>query len=127
MLLAKFRKYLTDYILRDINEMIIEFSHSDDYTSAGGNGESENTIPAGDACIEETEKYAHVIFFNGGVEEPNKKENCVLVKSPKVAIYDLKLEMSACEVCDKLVKAIKSGKYDVVISFVIWIWRDMLV
>ena len=68
------------------------------------------------ARIAETEKYAHVtFFFNGGVEEPNKGEERILVKSPKVATYDLKPEMSAYEVCDKLVDAIKSEKYDVII------------
>lgn len=68
------------------------------------------------ARIAETEKYAHVtFFFNGGVEEPNEGEDRILVKSPKVATYDLKPEMSAYEVCDKLVEAIGSGKYDVII------------
>ena len=68
------------------------------------------------ARIAETEKYAHVtFFFNGGIEEPNKGEDRILVKSPKVATYDLKPEMSAYEVCDKLVEAIKSDKYDVII------------
>ena len=68
------------------------------------------------ARIAETEKYAHVtFFFNGGVEEPNEGEDRILVKSPKVATYDLKPEMSADEVCDKLTEAIRSGKYDVII------------
>ena len=68
------------------------------------------------ARIAETEKYAHVtFFFNGGVEEPNVGEDRILVKSPKVATYDLKPEMSAPEVCEKLVGAIKSQKYDVII------------
>ena len=69
------------------------------------------------ARIAETEKYAHVtFFFNGGIEEPNKGEDRVLVPSPKeVATYDLKPEMSAPAVCDKLVDAIKSDKYDVII------------
>ena len=69
------------------------------------------------ARIAETEKYAHVtFFFNGGVEEPNKGETRILVNSPKeVATYDLKPEMSAYEVCDKLVDAIKSCEYDVII------------
>ena len=68
------------------------------------------------ARIAETEKYAHVtFFFNGGVEEPNEGEDRILVKSPKVATYDLKPEMSAYEVCDKLVEAIKSNNYDVII------------
>ena len=67
--------------------------------------------------IAETEKYAHVtFFFNGGVEEPNKGEDRILIKSPKVATYDLQPEMSAPEVCDKLVGAIESGKYDVIIT-----------
>ena len=68
------------------------------------------------ARIAETEKYAHVtFFFNGGVEEPNEGEDRILVKSPKVATYDLQPEMSAPQVCDKLVEAIGSGKYDVII------------
>lgn len=69
------------------------------------------------ARIAETEKYAHVtFFFNGGVEEPNPGEDRVLVPSPKeVATYDLKPEMSAYGVCDKLVEAIDSGSYDVII------------
>ena len=69
------------------------------------------------ARIAETEKYAHVtFFFNGGVEEPNEGEDRILVNSPKdVATYDLKPQMSAYEVCDQLVNAIKSGKYDVII------------
>lgn len=68
------------------------------------------------ARIAETEKYAHVtFFFNGGVEEPNEGEDRILVKSPKVATYDLQPEMSAPEVCDKLCTAIRSDKYDVII------------
>ena len=68
------------------------------------------------ARIAETEKYAHVtFFFNGGVEEPNEGEERILVKSPKVPTYDLKPEMSAYEVCDKLTEAIRSDKYDVII------------
>ncbi len=68
------------------------------------------------ARIAETEKYAHVtFFFNGGVEEPNEGEERILVKSPKVPTYDLQPEMSAPGVCDKLVEAIKSQKYDVII------------
>ena len=66
--------------------------------------------------IAETEKYAHVtFFFNGGVEVKFPGEDRILVPSPKVATYDLQPEMSAPEVCDKVVDAIKSGKYDVVI------------
>ncbi len=68
------------------------------------------------ARIAETEKYAHVtFFFNGGVEEPNEGEERILVKSPKVATYDLQPEMSAFTVCDKLCEAIRSEKHDVII------------
>ncbi|PPI80628.1 2,3-bisphosphoglycerate-independent phosphoglycerate mutase [Marinobacter flavimaris] len=66
--------------------------------------------------IAETEKYAHVtFFFNGGLETPFNGEERILVPSPKVATYDLQPEMSAPEVTDKLVEAIKSGKYDLVV------------
>ncbi|SDW11644.1 phosphoglycerate mutase [Marinobacter mobilis] len=66
--------------------------------------------------ISETEKYAHVtFFFNGGLETPFEGEERILVPSPKVATYDLQPEMSAPEVTDKLVEAIKSGKYDLVV------------
>jgi 2,3-bisphosphoglycerate-independent phosphoglycerate mutase len=66
--------------------------------------------------IAETEKYAHVtFFFNGGVEAPNEGEDRPLVPSPKVATYDMQPEMSAYEVKDKVVEAIKSEKYDVII------------
>ena len=69
------------------------------------------------ARIAETEKYAHVtFFFNGGVEAPNKGEDRILVHSPKVATYDLKPEMSAPQVCEKFCEAIRSGKYDVIIT-----------
>lgn len=66
--------------------------------------------------LAETEKYAHVtFFFNGGIEVPNENEDRILVPSPKVATYDLQPEMSAVEVCDKLVEAIDSQKYDVIV------------
>ena len=67
----------------------------------------------------ETEKYAHVtFFFNGGREAPYEGEERILVASPKVATYDLKPEMSAYEVKDKLVDAIKEDKYDfIVVNF----------
>ena len=69
--------------------------------------------------IAETEKYAHVtFFFNGGRETPFDKEDRILVPSPKVATYDLKPEMSAYEVKDKLVAAINENKYDfIVVNF----------
>ena len=66
--------------------------------------------------IAETEKYAHVtFFFNGGRETPYNDEDRILVASPKVATYDLKPEMSAYEVKDKLVEAIKEEKYDFIV------------
>lgn len=66
--------------------------------------------------IAETEKYAHVtFFFNGGVETVYPGEDRELIASPKVATYDLQPEMSAPEVCEKVVAHIESGKYDVVI------------
>lgn len=66
--------------------------------------------------IAETEKYAHVtFFFNGGRETPYEKEERILVPSPKVATYDLKPEMSAYEVKDKLVAAINENKYDFIV------------
>ena len=66
--------------------------------------------------IAETEKYAHVtFFFNGGRETPYEGEERILVASPKVATYDLKPEMSAYEVKDKLVAAINENKYDYIV------------
>ena len=66
--------------------------------------------------IAETEKYAHVTyFFNGGVEEPKKGEDRVLIQSPHVATYDLKPEMSAPEVAAETVRRIESGKYDFIV------------
>ena len=66
--------------------------------------------------IAETEKYAHVtFFFNGGRETPYENEDRILVPSPKVATYDLKPEMSAYEVKDKLVAAINENKYDFIV------------
>ncbi len=66
--------------------------------------------------IAETEKYAHVtFFFNGGEEKMFKGEERILIPSPKVATYDLKPEMSAYEVTEKLIEAISSGKFDAII------------
>ena len=70
------------------------------------------------ARVAETEKYAHVtFFFNGGVEKPNDNETRVLVASPKVATYDLQPEMSACEVADKAVEQVESGKDVLILNF----------
>lgn len=67
--------------------------------------------------IAETEKYAHVTFFlNGGEEHVYPGEDRILVPSPKVATYDLQPEMSAIEVTDRLVAAIDSGDYDLIIA-----------
>ncbi|WP_027364945.1 2,3-bisphosphoglycerate-independent phosphoglycerate mutase [Desulfotruncus alcoholivorax] len=66
--------------------------------------------------LAETEKYAHVtFFFNGGVEQPNKGEDRVLIPSPKVATYDLKPEMSAGEITDALINKLGDKVYDVII------------
>ncbi len=66
--------------------------------------------------IAETEKYAHVtFFFNGGREEPYEGEDRCLIKSPSVATYDLKPEMSAYEVTDEVVKRIESNQYDAIV------------
>lgn len=66
--------------------------------------------------IAETEKYAHVtFFFNGGVEAPNRNEDRILVPSPKVPTYDMQPEMSALEVTEKVIEAIGTDKYDMII------------
>lgn len=66
--------------------------------------------------IAETEKYAHVtFFFNGGVEEPNKNEERILIPSPKVATYDLQPEMSAYEVTDKVIEEIQKNVHDLIV------------
>ncbi len=79
-------------------------------------GEYISSLGLTQARIAETEKYAHVtFFFNGGIEEPYKNEDRYLVPSPKVATYDLQPEMSAPRVTDKLVEAIESRKYDMII------------
>ncbi len=66
--------------------------------------------------IAETEKYAHVtFFFNGGREEPFPDEDRILVPSPAVATYDLQPEMSAVQVTDRLIEAVESGDYDVIV------------
>jgi 2,3-bisphosphoglycerate-independent phosphoglycerate mutase len=66
--------------------------------------------------IAETEKYAHVtFFFNGGIEAPNEGEERILIPSPQVATYDLQPEMSADEVTDRLVEAIRSDRFDAII------------
>ncbi|MDY4811121.1 MAG: 2,3-bisphosphoglycerate-independent phosphoglycerate mutase [Muribaculaceae bacterium] len=82
-------------------------------------GEYVSSLNLKQLHIAETEKYAHVtFFFNGGREAPFEGEDRILVPSPKVATYDLKPEMSAPEVADKLAAAIAEDKYDfVVVNF----------
>jgi len=83
---------------------------------ANGFGEYLASLGLHQLRIAETEKYAHVTyFFNGGVEAVYPGEDRILIPSPKVATYDLKPEMSAFEVTDKLVAAIASGKYDAIV------------
>ena len=79
-------------------------------------GEYLSSLDKKQLHIAETEKYAHVtFFFNGGRETPYDGEERILVASPKVATYDLKPEMSAYEVKDKLVEAIGTQKFDFIV------------
>ncbi len=81
-----------------------------------GLGETVATAGLKQLRIAETEKYAHVTFFlNGGEERTFDGEERILVPSPKVATYDLQPEMSAPEVTDKLVAAIESGRFDLIV------------
>ena len=81
-----------------------------------GLGETVSKAGLKQLRIAETEKYAHVtFFFNGGEERQFEGEDRILVPSPKVKTYDLKPEMSAGEVTDKLVQAIGSGRYDLIV------------
>lgn len=81
-----------------------------------GFGEYISNLGLRQLRIAETEKYAHVTyFFNGGREQPYPGEDRILVSSPKVATYDLKPEMSAFEVTDKLEAAILSRQYQAII------------
>ena len=81
-----------------------------------GFGEYLSELGLAQLRIAETEKYAHVTyFFNGGVEAQYPGEDRILVPSPKVATYNLKPEMSAFEVTDKLEAAIASGRYDAIV------------
>lgn len=79
-------------------------------------GEYLSTLGYRQLRIAETEKYAHVTyFFNGGQEAPFPGEDRLLIPSPKVATYDLKPEMSAVELTDKLVEIIKNEDYDLIV------------
>ena len=75
-------------------------------------GEYLSSLNKSQLHIAETEKYAHVtFFFNGGIDEPKPHETRVLVASPKVATYDMQPEMSAPEVCEKVLEAIENKDY----------------
>ncbi|OZG71782.1 phosphoglycerate mutase (2,3-diphosphoglycerate-independent) [Hahella sp. CCB-MM4] len=108
---------LTDFV------MLTEYAASIKTTCAyppstlvNGMGEYLSKLGKTQLRIAETEKYAHVtFFFSGGQEEEYAGEERVLIPSPDVATYDLKPEMSAPEVTDKLVEAIKSGRYDLIV------------
>lgn len=79
-------------------------------------GEYLNTLGLRQLRIAETEKYAHItFFFNGGIEKPYSGEDRILIPSPKVATYDLKPEMSAPEVTERLIAEINNQRYDVII------------
>lgn len=79
-------------------------------------GEYLSSLDLRQLRIAETEKYAHVtFFFNGGVEKPYPGEDRILVPSPKVATYDLQPEMSAYEVTEQVISAIKTNIYDVIV------------
>ncbi len=85
-------------------------------TLEGNLGELVSNAGLQQLRIAETEKYAHVtFFFSGGREEPYKGEERILVPSPQVATYDLKPEMSAPEMTDKLVEAINSQRFDFIV------------
>lgn len=79
-------------------------------------GEYVSSLGMKQLRIAETEKYAHVtFFFNGGEERSFDGEDRILIPSPKVATYDLQPEMNAIELTDRLVEAIESGRYDMII------------
>lgn len=81
-----------------------------------GMGEYVSSLGMKQLRIAETEKYAHVtFFFSGGQEAEYEGETRILVKSPDVATYDMQPEMSAPEVTDKLVAAIKNREYDLIV------------
>jgi 2,3-bisphosphoglycerate-independent phosphoglycerate mutase len=122
MVEPEFTEFTRPYLLK----CFVAFTHYyDDGNFDEAYPEMQNTNLLGDVLAQnglkqlrcaETEKYAHVtFFFNGQQNDPFPDEDRILVNSPKVATYDLKPEMSAFEVRDKLVEAIDSKKYDVVI------------
>ena len=113
----KVRAYLCDYVM--MTEYAADIPASCAFPpEALSNGIGEYVSAKGmtQLRIAETEKYAHVtFFFSGGQEAEYEGETRILVKSPDVATYDLKPEMSAPEVTDKLVEAIKGQTYDLIV------------
>ncbi|MAQ99953.1 MAG: phosphoglycerate mutase (2,3-diphosphoglycerate-independent) [Oceanospirillaceae bacterium] len=111
------RPALCDYVM--MTEYAADIPASCAYPPEGlSNGIGEYISAQGmtQLRIAETEKYAHVtFFFSGGQEAEYEGETRILVKSPDVATYDLKPEMSAPEVTDKLVEAIREQKYDLIV------------
>jgi 2,3-bisphosphoglycerate-independent phosphoglycerate mutase len=104
---------LTEYST-DLNRFMTALFRPDDLAETFG----EVIARAGltQLRIAETEKYAHVtFFFNGGRETEFPGESRIMVQSPKVATYDMKPEMSAYEVTDRLVEAIDAGRFDVIV------------
>ncbi|MCX6807082.1 MAG: 2,3-bisphosphoglycerate-independent phosphoglycerate mutase [Candidatus Berkelbacteria bacterium] len=106
---------MTNYELDELNTHII--FPEPDVTNTLGEVISNNGLRQ--LHIAETEKYAHVTyFFNGGREEPYPKEDRIMIRSPKVPTYDLKPEMSAYSICQKLCEEINENKYDfIVVNF----------
>jgi 2,3-bisphosphoglycerate-independent phosphoglycerate mutase len=105
---------LTEY-QKEFNDLNVEVAYKP-IDLSNSLGETLSKLGKKQLRIAETEKYAHVtFFFNGGVETPFAGEDRILIPSPKVATYDLKPEMSAYELTEKLVNAIQSKKYDVII------------
>jgi 2,3-bisphosphoglycerate-independent phosphoglycerate mutase len=105
-----------DYAGMEDGDGVICANFRADQTIENSFGEYISRLGLTQLRIAETEKYAHVtFFFNGGREEVFSGESRILVPSPKVATYDLKPEMSAPEVTDKLVEAIDSGRFDVIV------------
>ncbi len=113
----KVRAYLCDYVM--MTEYAADIPASCAFppeTLSNGIGEYISAKGMTQLRIAETEKYAHVtFFFSGGQEAEYNGETRILVKSPDVATYDLKPEMSAPEVTEKLVEAIKGQTYDLIV------------
>lgn len=113
----KQRPVLSDFVM--LTEYSADFDTACAYppeTIRNGLGEYLQSLNKTQLRIAETEKYAHVtFFFSGGVEKEYEGETRILIPSPDVPTYDLKPEMSAPEVTDKLVEAIEQGKYDFIV------------